>query len=967
MPRRSIRAGFILLLALGLLLSFSSVVLAQGTSATLRGRVTDASGAALPGVTVTATNDATGFNRTEVTGTDGAFRLPGLQAGTYTVLADLSGFGSVSTKSVVLNVASERELNISLKPATVKEQITVTADAPLIASEPAIGTVVSQKELQNLPLNGRQFANLGSLAPGTTLSVNSDPTKPGQLVIALNGGSGRNVNYMVDGGDNTDDTIGGALQNYNLEAVQEFKIQTMQYKAEYGRSSGGVLTVVTKTGTNDLGGSLYGFFRNKSLNSITETERLAGADKSDYKRNQYGGSIGGPIVRDRAHFFVTYEKTKRDTNYTINTGGVFPTFDGSAVPTPFEDELVTAKATANVSASQFLQVRYGYQKNTDIYGASPLTLPSALGLTLNKYRSLLGSHSWQLGGSKLNEFLYQWTRFNNSIAATSNDPSIVFQSGVTTGQNVNTPQTTNQEKSQFKDDFSWSSTIGSSRHDFKTGVNYVHEPILGGDFSTGLAGQYSLLGNDINAPVSDITIFGGFFGDSTPVDEYSVYMQDDWSTTKNLTLNLGLRYDYWTGFDLNQAANPIWQTLKNQHTYNEAYLKDFQGASDKLSNDNNNIAPRLGFTYDLKGDGRNIIRGGAGRFYDFPYTNATTLFPSASVQSNYGVVYNNHSGTGIKNSDGSLFHPGQPLPPNQLPSADIPPPNEVASPTVTNVPYSDQYSLGYSMEVNSWLGLNFEAISIHYKDIPFRFRGNPTLDASGNAQAARRFSDFGNFRIWLSGGRATYNGGNIGFHSRISSTFELQGFYTYSKASGNILGGADEFRISGADLQPDTHRLARDVSVNPLNPWCDACFGPLYSDARHRFTVSGVYNAPFGVNASGIFRYHSATPYSLVNADAAGVTHDLNGDSFFQDLAPGVGHVNTGRGHAFSQFDARLAKDFRFARNYGVELIAEAFNLFNSKNPARYDRFGHPTTYAGDISNGQQEQRLFQLGARFRF
>src|ERR1041385_8414373 len=273
-----------------LLLLIPVALLAQNAGTNLSGRVTDESGAALPGVTVTATNDATGFNRSTVTGPDGSYRFLSLPVGTYTVVADLSGFANVTTKDVVLQVATDRNLNITLKQAAVKEQITVTAEAPLVATSPAIGTVISQREMENLPLNGRQFANLGSLAPGTTLSTNADPTKPGQLTIALNGGSGRNVNFLVDGGDNTDDTIGGALQNFNIEAVQEFNIQTQQYKAEYGRTTGGVLTVVTKTGTNNFEGSAYEFYRDKSLNEKTFAEKDAGVGKSPYRRDQYGAS-----------------------------------------------------------------------------------------------------------------------------------------------------------------------------------------------------------------------------------------------------------------------------------------------------------------------------------------------------------------------------------------------------------------------------------------------------------------------------------------------------------------------------------------------------------------------------------------------------------------------------------------------------------------------------------------------------
>ena len=966
MPRFA-RCGVLLLTMAALMVPVAAF--AQSSGGSLLGIVADETGAALPGVSVTATNPATGFNRTTVTGSDGKYRFATLPVAVYNVVADLSGFGSVTMQNVTVNVASERELNFSLKQAKVKESITVTAEAPLIETTPSVGTVVSQRELENLPLNGRQFANLAQLAPGTTLSVNSDPTKPGQLVIALNGGTGRNVNFLIDGGDNTDDTIGGALQNFNLEAVQEFKIQTMQYKAEYGRSSGGVLTVVTKTGTNDFRGSLYGFFRDKSLNEKTESEKLAGLGKSDYKRKQYGASFGGPIVRDYAHFFATYEKLNRDTNYVVSSGGIFPELDGQIAPTPFRDELVTAKATANITSTQFLQVRYGFQKNSDVYGASGLPDPSALGITTNKYRSILAGHNWTLGGNKVNEFVYQWTKFNNAISANSNDPALLFPGGFAIGQSVNVPQTTNQEKTQLKDDFSFSSTMMGHSHNFKTGVNYVNEPVLGGDFSTGLSGQYTMLQDNRNSPVREIAIFAGFAGDVTPIKQYGLYFQDDWSLTNALTLNLGVRYDYWDGFDLNQSSNPIWQALHAQTKYSEPLYAQFRGASTTLKNDTNNIAPRLGFTFDTSGNSTRVIRGGVGRFYDFPYTNATILFPALSVQSNYGQTYGYVDPAGIKNANGSFFRPGiDPLPTNQLPGADIPPPNEVAAPNITNVPYSDQVSLGYSWQVNNALGLNLEAVGAWYKDSPFRVRGNPTLGVNGEHITTRRFTEFGqggNFRIWSGGGKANYKGVNIGVHSRVTSKLELQGFYTYSQTDGNILTGADEFRLTGSDFQPDMHRGGRDASINPLDPWCSACFGPLYSDATHRMTFSAVYQGPWDIKASGIFRYRSGFPYTKINTDAAGNHLDLNGDSWTIDLAPGISHVNSARGDSFNQIDVRLSKEFRFGGNYGVELIGEIFNLLNSKNPDNFLSDGSANNYAGDP--GQGEQRLAQLGLRLRF
>jgi hypothetical protein len=948
------------LLAAVALLAAAAPVSAQSSSGILQGRVVDPDGGALPGATITATNTDTGAVRTTATERDGSFRFGALPAGTYDVVVELAGFSTLNQKGVVVNVSSTRDLELKLQLASVEESITVTDEAPLINNSPAIGTVVSQQELQNLPLNGRQFANVAVLAPGTTLGYNSDPTKPGQLVVQLNGGTGRNVDYLIDGGDNTDDTIGGALQNFNLEAVQEFKIQTMQYKAEFGRSSGGVLSVVTKTGTNQLSGSVYGFYRNKSLNSRTESEKLAGVDKQDYDRKQYGASLGGPIVRDKAHFFVTYEKTKRDTNYTVFTGGAFPTFDGTVVATPFTDELITAKASWNIDPRQYLQVRYGYQKNDDVYGAGPLAAPSNLGTISNDYDSILVSHSAQIGSSSLNEALFQYTKFKNSITANSSDPLIAYPSGFSTGQNLNTPQTTNQTKYQYKDDFSWSQTLFGRRNDFKVGAAYLNEPTLGGDFSTGLSGQYTAKEDRLGSPITIIDIYGGYFIDDTPIKQYSFYAQDDLALNDRVTINIGVRYDKWTGFDLNQTSNPLYTVLHDQRTYTETYLKDFWNFNGTLKNDNDNVAPRLGFTWDLKGDGRQIVRGGYGTYYDFPYTNATILFPAAAVQAQYGEVYFFLDPNGIKNPNGTFWQPGDPLPPNQI-VPSLGGPDEIASPTLAT-PYSDQASLGYSWQVNQMVGLNAEVVHIGYHDIPFRFRPNAIDPATGQ----RRFPGFTNFRMWVGTGRGSYDGFNLSARVR-GEKWELQGFYTLSKAESNVLGGVDEFRLTGTDFQAGVGgtRAKRDQSVNPVDPWCSYCFGPVYRDARHRVTIGGIYSLPWDLKISGMLRYHSGFPYTKFAVDPnTGEFLDLNGDGTTLDLRPGT-RVQTGRGDSFVQLDLRLSKDFVFANGMGVEVLAEMFNVTNAKNGAVPDSFGHPTTYAGDP--GQGEQRLVQLGARFHF
>jgi len=712
---------------------------------------------------------------------------------------------------------------------------------------------------------------------------------------------------------------------------------------------------VTKSGTNELHGGAFEYFRDKSLNSETTSEKQNGSGKQAYRRNQYGASVGGPIVKDALHFFATVERTERKTNYTVNTGGDLPQFDGDVTGLPFRDELAAAKMTYDMSASQFLQVRFGYQKNTGKYGASVLPPPESLATVTNKYSSILVGHQIQIGQSALNELVFQYSKFDNSIIPDSNSPTIYFPDGVFTGQNPNTPQHTFQTKYQYKDDITFSRDIGGQSHDFKLGVNYLHEPRLGGDFSAGVsAPQYFLATNDVNGPVSEIVQYSGFNGQKTPINEFSAYMQDDWRPSSRLTVNAGVRYDVWLGYDLNQSSNPILQTLSTQTTYNDAsYYKDFRGWDGKLTNDHKNWAPRIGFSWDATGQNKTFVHGGWGIYYDFPYTNATILFESSAVQSNYGVTYDV--------VPPASFRIGDPLPPN--PGGGGPAvPNEVADPSVTKTPFTRQASLGVSHQVTDWLGVSLDVSNIEYRDLPFRFRGNPRVNGGD-----RRFPDFGNFRIWIGGGKADYNGANLGFNARISDKLRMQGFYTLSKITGNVLVGADEFRLTAVDYQPDMGGAKKDVSINPLNPNCSAqCVGPLDTDARHKITLGATYSAPWGVNVSGVFRYRSATPFMIYEST------DPNQDGYPLDLPPGVSHVNAGRTHSFEQTDLSFSKEFLFGGAIGVEIVAQVFNIFNATNPSGYrgnigdsSTFGKPSRFAGDPNQG--EQRLLQLGARLHF
>src|SRR5438093_11307901 len=307
---------------------------AQQTTGNITGRILDPQGAAVPGVTVTARSAATGFTRTEVSDAEGIYRLNALPVGIYDVTAELQGFASVSRKAIDVNVGQTQTVDFALRVAAVAETVNVTGASPLIEITASwVGAIVDPKRIETLPLNGRQFANLAATVPGVGLGFHTDPTKSTQYSPQINGGNGRNLNYQIDGGDNNDDTVGGLLQMFPLEAIQEFNFQTQRFKAEYGRSNGGVMNVVTKSGTNLWQGSAFELFRDKGLNSEAYSERttldVAGnpVGKQKYRRNQFGGSFGGPVSKDKAHFFAAVERTQQDAFQPVNTSGLFPQFD----------------------------------------------------------------------------------------------------------------------------------------------------------------------------------------------------------------------------------------------------------------------------------------------------------------------------------------------------------------------------------------------------------------------------------------------------------------------------------------------------------------------------------------------------------------------------------------------------------------------------------------------------------------
>jgi hypothetical protein len=977
---------FVTALMMAGLVALGAPVAAQQTTGNITGRIVDDQGAAVPGVTVTALNAQTGFTRNDTSDAEGIYRLNAMPVGTYDITAELQGFSRIESKGIVLNVGQTHDINLTLKVASLQETVTVSGETPIIeSSSSSVGGVVDIGRIESLPLNGRQFANLAATIPGVGLGFHSDPTKSSQFSPQINGGNGRNVNYQIDGGDNNDDTVGGLLQLFPLEAIQEFNFVTQRFKAEYGRSNGGVMNIVTKSGTNDLRGSWFTMFRDKALNAQTFSQEIANLEKQDYRRWQFGGSFGGPIARDKAHFFAAIERTQQDTNQAVDTRGLFPGEDG-VYPTPVRENLFTGKVTSNVTPSQYLAVRYGRNTNSQPYGATLRNAPSAWSTSENTFNSINANHNWVLAGSKLNEFIFQYADFGNHIPLSSNDPWLIFPNGVRSGANPNTPQTTKQKKWQFRDDFSWSITgMGGLGHDFKAGVNWIHEPTLFATFNGGAEPQLTLNSDALNSTVRNVQFQGGAADINIPLDLYAVYIQDDWRLNDRMTLNLGLRYDYVDGMPLDQSGNPNFQAFQAAgqagRFTNFPLLEEF-GQSTR--NDGDNLQPRVGLAWDLTGTGRNVVRAGWGVYNDFGYTNSNILFPAIDVAGGHGQVFFVNNANGIVKADGTFFTPSDPISSiasqNEVNTSLAPLFGQIASPRLEQ-PYTRQTNVGFARQIDSTTALTVDYVRVDGRDINIRFRPNTRINGG-----PRRLADLDirpntlSIRTAVSKGESTYDGLIIGLRRRMSRGFDLTGSYTLSKAE-SIIGTAND-ELDANNIQDATDPF------NPVNS------GPsTRTDARHRVTLSAVIQVPWDIQVAPIFIYRSALPtltFEGVDTNNDSNTNDItaraykytglnaDGTATFEDIGP-CETVNCSRRAPFSQLNLRLSKAFRLRGTTRVEAIAEVFNLFNAKNPAlpitsqrvnattgaQQASFMQPVAYAGDFQ--QPEQRIGQIGFRFSF
>jgi outer membrane receptor protein involved in Fe transport len=952
---------------------------AQSTTGSISGRIADPQGAAVPGATVQAANTETGFVRSVTSDGAGSYRLPALPVGTYDVTVELQGFRPFFG-SLVVNIARTATLDITLSVAGVVETVTVSATRPLVStSSSSVGEIVSLDRIESLPLNGRQFANLAAMVPGVGLGFHSDGTKSTQYTPQISGGNGRNVNYVVDGGDNNDDTAGGLLQLYPLESIQEFSVLTQRFDAEYGRSNGGVINVVTKSGTNQPRGSWFTLLRDDALNGTTERERTSDVEKQAYRRYQFGGSLGGPIVEDRVHYFGAYERTQQDTRQIVDTLGLFPADDG-IFDIPFRQNLFTAKVTAVPRPGHYVAVRYGSDRNSQPSGAGANNAYSSWTTSTNTFDSVNANHNWVIGQASLNELVFQYSSFVNDIPISTPGVSYRFATLVNGGANRGAPQRTEQTKWQLRDDYSTTvGGFGGLSHELRAGVNWVHEPRLFLKTAQGSDGAYSISTLDLNGPVTDVLFIGGRPEVNFKLDMYGLYAQDNWRVGNRLTLNLGVRWDYVAGFPIDQSTSTNFlamQTAGRTGRFAGTVLEDF---GQEPRSDKDNVQPRLGAVLDVRGDGRDIIRGGWGIYTDFGYISSnviTAAFDAAGA----GPVFIAQNNTGLRKADGTLFRITDPIStiahlnvvPLIVPSGGTPPAGEVASPLLEQ-PYTRQANLGWAHQLNGSTAVTADYVKVQGRDLNLRLRPNAFIGPGQRLLAGLPiFPPNRNFRTAVSKGRSEYDALILALRRRMSAGIDMTASYTLAKALSDVGSASDE--------------IVADLLQDPRDPFADVQLAPsARTDSRHQVTISAVIEAPWDIQVAPVIFYRSAPPVHTF------LPIDTNGDGAVNDSTPvayrytgltGAGvatfeedgpceTVNCSRRAPFSQVNLRVSKGFRIARAR-VEAIAEVFNVFNARNPflnltqrTGTATFMQPSAYAGDV--GQGEQRVGQLGFRITF
>src|SRR3954470_17949311 len=514
-------------------------------NAQITGTVKDSSGAIIPGATITARNNETGLTRVGVTDGSGEFRLPSLPPGRYSVSTELSGFTTETRPDITLIIDQTANINFVLKPASISETVTVTGESPIVdITKSDVSTSISTQQIQDLPVASRRWIDLAMLTPGTSQDNIRGQFYRGNVNVGA-GGREYSNGFIVDGVNNTWAEMGEPRQNFAMDAIQEFKVSTSTYKAEYGLATGGLVSVVTKSGTNQIHGSGLLFFRDASITA----KEFFQTEKPDYRRYQYGGTIGGPVVKDKTHFFFAYEGTQEKQFLTVNARGLWPQYEGTFL----SDQTrwtYNAKVDHQLAQGQSLFFRYGAEDEYRpiITAGGTTAVSNSFDFAVPRTSAVLG-HTWVISSRALNDarFQYAFAKYQVSPPYSHGDwepadftarlplCTPVFNYPSINVGGCGNAQMGPESRWQVKDDFSYLMHAWGGNHQWKMGADFSSIPFEG-DLTNSPLGQWTMP-KDTTYNVNDPTTYPTQYINSLPtyanipVNVYATYLQDDWQVT----------------------------------------------------------------------------------------------------------------------------------------------------------------------------------------------------------------------------------------------------------------------------------------------------------------------------------------------------------------------------------------------------------------------------------------------------
>lgn len=961
-------------------------LLAQQGTAAISGRVTDEQGAVLPGAAVVITNEDTGVYRETTASAEGTYSVAQLVPGRYKVVATLAGFRTLERSGLILQVGTTLTTNLALAIGGLEETVTVAGTSPLVDTTSArVGGNIGTAELAELPAMNRNYFASVALLPGVQFTPS---TQMGNDTIVASGQSSQGNNVSVDGGYNIDDALGataGAQVRTPLEAIQEFQVLTSMYDAEFGRASGVIVNAVSKSGTNQFKGVMFLSAASNTLTSKDFLVKQKDLAKPTTVKRDWGGVIGGPVVKNKAHFFFSLERQIDNPTRT----GVFqtrPSLDFSIVEERSSwntlirfDHQLSAKHTWAIrylreSAPQFpvanvadRQTEESFQDETDVDNTAVFTLTSVFGNTrVNTLRVARTWEHWWHGNECSRSLGFEREGVQSGCLPQLDHISFRLQAST----EAQGPWDSNW---QLEDDYSWFVPGKMGDHEFKFGARYnftelqrVSQINMNGTFRI----NTDLPFDPANARTypERLTIRQGEFEENIHNHTFELYVQDKWSIGTRTTLSAGLRYDLEL-IPIDETDNPLFPEG------NKDYPVDW-----------NNIAPRIGITHTLDDEGRSVLRGGYGIFYNRTVLGAIddALEQSKFTTSNVLAFPVNAADPGPSRGQ----FPTDPFLVNgpyldralldQLYPLGVPLKNAgvvVFDSPDRKQPYAHQVTLGYTRQLAGSMAASADYVRMRNRDMFLSRNLNPALRANPSRTAPLVRQDaFGvlgepyNQQVWVmeNTGESKYDALNVSLEKRYANNWSARVSYSLSKATGTAFSQADR----------NQQQVLTDLNL-------DAQDGRSPVDRRHILSINGRSEIPKtkGITVSGTFRYMSGAPFTIFNSN---IDADLNGElvdpspagtysgiaqNALQNVENEGGRFGA-TGPDYVQLDMRIGWRGRLGGSRTLELFFDVFNITNRTNwdnPSGDERLAQTFLQLRSLRGGSGFPRQAVFGTRFVF